>query len=426
MRNYFARTIGILFPIILAFKLAERILTGYYKESWQITEWLINYQGGFVRRGLIGELLLISYYRFGLSPYYVILSACFCLYVALVVFFYRSFRRAGLPLFLLPFVFLLGAPVLNNFWARKDLLLIWLFIGMVRLTVIDIRGKAIGINLLLVFALLVHESVGFWAVPVLLLLNYQQRVLREVGRPVKAAFISALQLSPGLAAFLLVLYNKGTVGIASAIWESWKPVPFPFQDQNATTAIPSAIDGISWSLQKGVSFSAKQLANFNDGIYAPIAWLIIIVSIFIVSVNIHRLGASDNQPRHVVAEERSSLCSFLLLQLLAVSPLFILGFDYGRWIFFWVTTSFILYLLVPPPAAQVLLLPRRFIPNRVVASADALAGRSRGELLLLAMFIGMPNSIWNMENYYRSTPLYLLLEFSSKAVRYVHYYLGLS
>lgn len=128
------KALGILFSVILVLKFFELIRSGYPKDSWQVTEWLINYQGGFVRRGLAGELLLRFYYCWGIEPYYVILTMCFILYLGLVIFFYRAFRRAGLPLFLLPFVFFLGGPVLNDFWARKDVFLVWIFIGVVRLT----------------------------------------------------------------------------------------------------------------------------------------------------------------------------------------------------------------------------------------------------------------------------------------------------
>ena len=31
----------------------------YLNDSWTIGEWLINYQGGFVRRGFIGEIIYI-------------------------------------------------------------------------------------------------------------------------------------------------------------------------------------------------------------------------------------------------------------------------------------------------------------------------------------------------------------------------------
>jgi len=62
-----------LFMIILLDKFIRQIVGGVSKESWNITEWLINYQGGFVRRGLMGEVIFVFYNYFGLSPYIAIL-----------------------------------------------------------------------------------------------------------------------------------------------------------------------------------------------------------------------------------------------------------------------------------------------------------------------------------------------------------------
>ena len=41
--------------------------------SWQITEWLISYDGGFVRRGIGGEIVKILSSTFGLSPSLIII-----------------------------------------------------------------------------------------------------------------------------------------------------------------------------------------------------------------------------------------------------------------------------------------------------------------------------------------------------------------
>ena len=50
----------ILYFIILSVFIFQIIkFYSFYSEysSWQYVEWLINYQGGFVRRGFIGEIL---------------------------------------------------------------------------------------------------------------------------------------------------------------------------------------------------------------------------------------------------------------------------------------------------------------------------------------------------------------------------------
>ena len=44
----------------------------YLDDSWTIGEWLINYQGGFVRRGLLGEAIYLLCNVIKISPIYVI------------------------------------------------------------------------------------------------------------------------------------------------------------------------------------------------------------------------------------------------------------------------------------------------------------------------------------------------------------------
>ena len=57
-KNFF---IGLL---ILAFIFQILKFYSFYEEysDWQYADWLINYQGGFIRRGLIGELLFQTHY----------------------------------------------------------------------------------------------------------------------------------------------------------------------------------------------------------------------------------------------------------------------------------------------------------------------------------------------------------------------------
>ena len=52
-------------------------------DAWQFGEWLINYQSGFVRRGLIGEFLYLLSKIFNSN-----LQVTFILFLSAIVFFY--------------------------------------------------------------------------------------------------------------------------------------------------------------------------------------------------------------------------------------------------------------------------------------------------------------------------------------------------
>ena len=104
----------------------SQIHVGYSKSSWQFSDWLINYQGGFVRRGLLGQLLLVANQRFGLDPYVVVLVVTLGAYVLLCALAVIAAKKGRIPYALVPMSFALGFPVFSNQWFRKDVLLVLL------------------------------------------------------------------------------------------------------------------------------------------------------------------------------------------------------------------------------------------------------------------------------------------------------------
>lgn len=331
-----------LFVLILIIEFVKSIFNGFAKESWNITEFLINYQGGFVRRGLLGEIILYAHHSIGISPYVLILSISILAYIMLVWFFVSSFAKKGYTLFILPFVFFLGNPILNDFWVRKDALIMLLFISIIYFSTKKSNLYLILVNILFIIGLLIHEVIGFFCFPILLLLL----IARKNNSLTSAIALSVTQLIPSILTFFSVLYFKGSQLIASQIWKSWKPIAFPIQAKD-DQQIPTAIDGISWSLKKGLLFTYNTLIDFSDGIYAPLGWFIILLSIYYVLINTTKLNF--NIIKYVPSKNfnRANISNIMLFQLLALLPIFILGYDYGRWIFYWITSSFAIILLVP-------------------------------------------------------------------------------
>lgn len=107
-KKIFLNTYFLLFVISLIFSFINSFLIVYPKESIGVSEFLINYQGGFVRRGLLGEILLHLHNNLKLSPYYSIITLSIFSYIGIVIFFVKLFIKNGYTLFILPFVFFLG------------------------------------------------------------------------------------------------------------------------------------------------------------------------------------------------------------------------------------------------------------------------------------------------------------------------------
>lgn len=409
-----------IFMLLLLYSVIRRIVLGYTKEDWNIAEWLINYRGGFVRRGLTGQALFDLYNHFEISPYTVILLISGLAFVGLVVFFVINFRKRGLHLSILLYPFFLGGLIIDNIWVRKDVVIVLIFILLIYLaTWNSTSSKKTGAKILKLFALnvvfslglLIHEELGFLAFPILFLIFFNSQ--RERFSAIKSALLSILKLLPSLIIFFLCIYYKGTVTASNLIWDSWKSVPFPFQDMSAVP--PSAIDALSWSLQKGLSLTVDTIKNFDGGIYAPIAWVLIIAVIFYLlsHLNIYNgeeTGVTNNEKTKPYT--KTNISSILIFQLLFITPLFILGWDYARWIFLWVTTSFSLLLLLPDEKLATL------FPKSLAHFGDKIdhflfsifqSIRSRESYFIVLLFLGVPGYSWTLEGYIHSTPIYFVI-----------------
>ena len=101
--------------------------------SWQYGDWLINYQGGFVRRGLIGELFYSLHSLTKIPLDLIILASVIFFFFIFSLILVKTTKLIGdtkidLLIFLSPGFFLY--PVMNSeIIGRKDIILV-LLIGV--------------------------------------------------------------------------------------------------------------------------------------------------------------------------------------------------------------------------------------------------------------------------------------------------------
>ena len=114
--------------------------------------------------------------------------------------------------------------------------------------------------------------------------------------------------------------------------------------------------------------------------------------------------------------ERGRFLVILLLQLLFIFPLFIIGWDYGRWIFLWTSSSVALYLLGLNWSNPTL----ERATNTVIRCHQMIRlpwVPQRWHLL----FLGIPLCSWSVFSYLQATPFgyqadYFLKLFSHKSL----------
>ena len=382
------------YVLILVYNFFNQLSVGYAKESWNISEILINYQGGFVRRGLLGELFYSLHSLLGINPYTAIITFCAIAYFTLIAFFTILFIKKKQSLFLLPFIFVLGNPIINNFWVRKDVFLILIFIlilfAYVRLNKPFLRF--ILVNLLLILGILIHEGFAFISLPVLVLLFVSER--RSANIHLVDFAKSLVFFAPSIFIFLATFIAKGSFESAQAIWHSWQPITFPIQAEQTNLA-PSAIDALSWSIKKGISFSYNIFTNFNSEFYTPILWSLVFILIYYTITQASKLNLALFRQKDLVPINRNKMSHIMILQFIAVLPLILLGWDWGRWVFYWVISSLTVYFLVPNKMQEASLEP--FFGNigfKLNGFLDKVFGQSN--LLFIAILIGFPQYSWEL------------------------------
>lgn len=414
--NYKSVALKLIFSV-LAFSLIHTFLNqlfnGYDKETYNITEFLINYQGGFIRRGLLGEIILKIYNIFNILPYHQILSISIISFSLLIIFFIIQFLKRRYSLGLILFTFLLGNPILNNFWVRKDCLLMLCFIGVIFFA----RRKTnflnlILLNLIFVFSLLLHEAFGFFTFPIVFfMLFFKDYSLDEYKKKslvfFKSFFAVLFFIFPSIITFLSTLYFKGSKTEANIIWNSLNGIYFPFT--NGSNSAQGSIKGLGWTTDYAFSLFKNSIIKINnESIYIPLLTIIVILIIYIVLSNIQILQKKTKEEFDKL--DKLKISKLLLFQLVTIFPLFIIGIDYGRWIFFWVITSFVLIIY------NVNLKFLKIVDTPINLLNQFFEIKSKKVLLLLAFIIGFPIVFCDstMQQFLYKTPLIQVLKFLSK------------
>jgi len=304
--------------------------------SWQLTELLINYAGGFVRRGLIGALLGLVAGATGIQANHLAIGAGLVSYGLLVGWFLRRATRM-FPAALILSCIALGFPAYQDSIIRKDCLGLLLLLGCLRADDSRLARPlaVVTINLLAGLALLSHEAFAFYALPALVLFT-------RGGQPPRTGIgllRRSLLLLPAAGCFALVSCYHGTPEIAQAVNSSWIPLWRAIDPGISHPEIPAAsIQALGWTSDKGISLG---LILLTSGFYQPLMWAALFAVSFALVV---WFTARDADPRDpAVVEARIRVTAILLAQFIFIAPLFLLGNDYGRWLFFWVAGSLMLH-----------------------------------------------------------------------------------
>jgi len=314
-------------------------------ESWGISEWLINYQGGFVRRGLAGEML---YRLYQIHPYpvpYLIIGINVVCLVGLTSLCIILFRRMNWPIWLLLFpMFLyyrlygLEMGVLDS---RRDCLMLllafWLFLQYRKYL---LGGGIIYVWLLSVVIILLHEGMLFPIFPFLILHSFVVNKSAIIDR-LKKVVLLWWPVAISLAAIIVWHGDEFT---PFHIWQSWMPCfqNYPFSDK--ILGIGVAVECMTYSLayNQHLAFDITWRSFFCGSI--PI-WpfnIYLLMALYYLFTRMDTVRLND----HPLNKSRVQMSNIFIIQLLFILPM--LGFIADDWYrsipYCCVTSCFLCYL----------------------------------------------------------------------------------
>jgi hypothetical protein len=321
-------------------------------QSWNFSEWMINYEGGFVRRGLAGQILLQAHQFLGVD--FTITVQVLTTVIYLFVLAYVSLRilklssKAWILLFLIFNPSLMIFPVLDGSVFRKDLIPV--LITIIHILLIEssanqnkegnfvsslYRDKSFFlISLPTIILSLMHETISlltFMPLNIFLSTAYLIRVDKLSHKP---TFIKLVGIySGGIFACVISFLARGSHDTAKSICLSWQGI---INSIDCTLKLPPAVDALQWSIKEALWFSSSLISSGGFLMYFFVLMAITAVSVSSMASLSHQDSTEGREPSLFYAnvKQRRELIIHLYLSSLIFSfPIYILGWDWGRYFF---------------------------------------------------------------------------------------------
>ena len=297
--------------------------------AWQYVDWLINYQGGFVRRGLIGEILYTFYNLLGFRLDLVVLIFVWLIFFSIFFILVKSVKYIQksylhILIFLSPGFFLY--PIMNSeVVGRKDILFCFI-LGCFVFIEKKINEKILFLFVILaIFFLSLSHSIFLFYTPYLFFLFFLIKSNR--GTKIRAHEILSFLICIFIV-FLLIFLNQGNEIIVKEICNSVK----------GYVSTKCLYEGQMWWLALDASSHiALQKVKINHLIVYSIS---LIAVFFFIGIKFYN---SNFKIKNYYIEKINPLLILVLL-FLFTAPAYYLGSDWGRYISISYTGSFFIFL----------------------------------------------------------------------------------
>lgn len=421
------RVLIILYAMFMASCLAKFAYSLIHTKSAVISdginEYLVNYEGGFVRRGLAGEMLYWLYNATGWNIAIVIKFISVVAIFLLLIIMYRMMKSAGLSV-LIAIMPVSGLSLyflhFNYAGCRKDPILLLIMTISVYLVREYVKKEDIlvllAINVMLSMGILLHEAFVFMCVPMIACVIAR----KQSANFLRAILYAGVMLFPTLIVFLLCIVYKGDKTCSEAIWYSWNNY-FLHYDTEAllkpvSETISSSVKSLAWTTDFALAHHID--VNFRTtswGIPSSIYWLFALYFFYYVMMRPNIL--KETIGGGIICKFNAlQLSNILLFNFVFMLPMFtILSCDLSRSFVFLSISSIVLYCVIPHSILKETMI-NKLSPISSICYNHITKGWREYEYIPIVIFLtfGIPACEFNMYDVLTSsvigTPIGLLLE----------------
>ncbi len=357
-----------------------------------LIEFMSNYQGGFLRRGLLGELLFWFTSFSHIDFRWLAIPLAVGCFLVIVFFLWRKFKQYQIHWWLLPMSYCLGASY--GCLIRKDFIIIALLAVMLfclKSDKIKLAYRFLIVTILSVIVLLMYEPAFFMFIPILWLTIWRDN---QINISLKYIYIyTGLMI---LTMISLTFFGIGNIETAEQMHASWHNL------------MPAHIEPEISQNERFLGWGLADSLKMNGSVFFSFGWTSELYKIIVLIVTPYIFMRF---PFVAIYGKKRFPCSYgvwsavILFQVLSQLPLWLgLSIDFGRMFMHVFVTS----------ALYVFIMPKRVI-NRTFSFQsvnwvgklnnfiDCIIPNRLLTLMFIMMFYGVGFCGYNLQNLYSNS-----------------------
>lgn len=295
---------------------------------WSFSELLISYPDQFIRRGLIGETIQII-----ASDTILFDAVNLVVFINFVIFTLLSFAFIKLSnlssiqhfLYLISIFGILNISMFNQYFHRKEMFVLNLFL----IILLTLRFRANEYLILIISSIcsilmiLIHEGIAMITIPFIV---YLFKKMLDNSKKVLYVYTPIV-----LLIFLTVILGSGSDSSSNVIWENLSEF-----DKNQIVINPNAITAIGWSVLDSF-LNTTQILIFSGSMFLWTFYFFMVgFTLFVIfNINFNKIYIDYSKVKSFLVKEK---------YFLVIPVLFVIGFDWGRWLFSLFHLCFFSYL----------------------------------------------------------------------------------